>query len=118
MDKFSTNKYISLNIFNYTMFIANIGFLASFAKNSEFTEPFIIEIMFRCCYYYIFFAPFLIIILLVYLFKERKISKKEKNTKTQIIITTINLAIFFFILFSFIFFIYAIASIAHGLDLQ
>ena len=89
MKNFCTNKYLSLNIFNYVMFFANIGFILYIFLANKNIPIMRTDIIFVISYYYVFFAPILIIILLVYLFKERKIHK-EKNTKVQNIITIIN----------------------------
>ena len=111
-----TNKYISLNILNYFMFLTNIGFLVYIYLSNK-KEPIVpYEIIFLMFNYYRFAVPIVVLILLIYIFYERKEYKKT-NSKTQNILTSLSYLFLFFILLSFVLTILFVAIIAHGLDM-
>lgn len=111
-----TNEYSTLNIFNYFMLLANIGFLFYvYIANKE--APIVTyEIIFLIFNYYRYVAPICIIILLFFIFQERK-QYTVINSKTQNAVTKINLILLLLIFLSFILFIVIIAYIAHGIDM-
>ena len=110
-----TNEYSTLNIFNYFMFLTNIGFLFYVYLANKETSIVVYEIIFLVFNYYRFVAPICIIILLFFIFQERK-QYTVINSKTQKTVTTINLILLLLILLSFILFIVIVAYIAHGID--
>ena len=111
-----SNKYITLNIFNYFVFLANIGFFIYlyFLNNEIPIAP--DDILFLVFYYYRFVTPICIIIILIYIFYEHKIYKLI-NSKLQNIVTMINILLLIFILLLFVLCIIFIAYIAQGLDM-
>ncbi|MBR6127982.1 hypothetical protein IKQ21_09890 [bacterium] len=114
MKLFRTNEYISLDIFNYFMFFANIGFIIYFLSNIAYVGQLLIEFMYRASVYYKFAIPTCIIILMYYLLSEKK--DKRINSKVQKTITTVNFSVFFLVIINYVIIFLFVAYFAHGLD--
>ena len=92
MKIYLTNQCTSLDIFNYFMFIANIGFpIYVYNASLEYENFQPTEIIFLVGNYYLFVIPICVIFLLYFLIIDRKTKLNSKNSKTQIIITAISL---------------------------
>ncbi len=116
--KYISNKYISLNLFNYFLLSSNIGFLI-YAYNviNEYKNFQKTEIIFLIGNYYIYVIPICLILLLYFLFSERKKKLLNKNSKIQLIITIASIIIFLFVILAFILFILVTLYIITGLDM-
>ena len=110
-----TNEHISLDIFNYFMFLANIGFIIYFLSNIAYVGQLFFEFMYRASVYYKFVIPACIIILIYYLLSEKK--EKCINSKVQKNITAINLTVFFIVILNYVIIFLFAAYFACGLDM-
>ena len=116
--KYTSNKYISLNLFNYFILFSSIGFpIYAYNVIQEYENFKKTEIIFLIGNYYTYVIPICLILLLYFLFSFRKKKILTENSKIQIIITITIITIFLFVILVFILFILVTLYIIMGLDM-
>ena len=118
MNPFRTNEYTSIDIFNYVMFFANLGFAVSFLPDIRYIGSVFHELIYRTCNYYKFALPLFIFLLLYYFLSERKIKQNIIiNSNLQKFITKSNIIIFTLIMLCYIVKLYIILIFSHSINM-